>query len=196
MDERLRRTVETYESVADQYADRHADRSGVAEMVRAFLDSLDGRRVLDVGCGPGWETATFADEGLDVTGIDLSPSFLAGARDRTPAGSFARADMRSLPFQSGAFDGIWACASLLHVPRDDVGGTLSEFHRVLADDGLLVASLKRADSTGVAPSPYEEDERHFERYERDSLRSIVTASGFDVVDCVRSERWLRVRART
>jgi ubiquinone/menaquinone biosynthesis C-methylase UbiE len=194
MDERLRETLSTYESVADRYATIHGDRDRVADIVESFLAVLDGQRVLDVGCGPGWESATFAAAGLDAVGLDLTRSFLADACDRAPTAAFLRADMRSLPLADDAFDGVWACASLLHVPREDVPATLREFRRVLVDGGCLAVSVKRADVEPEPGSHYANDRRHFERYTPDELAALVTDAGFTIAERRTSDRWLFVAA--
>ncbi|QLH83197.1 class I SAM-dependent methyltransferase [Halosimplex pelagicum] len=200
MDERVRRTVETYERVADDYADRHGDRSVVADIVEEFVTAVDATgadrgtrgdeaesaetpRVLDVGCGPGWESAAFAGAGFDTVSFDLTRSFLDRARERVADATPVRGDMRALPFADDRFDGLWACASLLHVPEREVPATLAEFERVLAPRGVTLVSLKAAGGSGegVDRSPYDDDRRHFERYDPDRARDLFETAGFEVV---------------
>jgi len=213
MDDRVRRTVETYERVADTYADSHDDRSVVADIVERFLAAVadvdrgdrgtggERPRVLDVGCGPGWESATFADAGLDPVPFDLTPSFLDQARERVPRAPPVRGDMRALPFADDTFDGLWACASLLHVPESAVRSTLAEFERVLADGGVVCCSLK-TDGDGAGDtdtSPYDDDRRHFERYDPERARQLFETAGFSVRDATTGESehdaWVVVTAR-
>jgi len=214
MDERVRRTVDTYERIADVYADRHGgDRSSVADIVERFLEAVEtvdesdrgtGRatpRVLDVGCGPGWESAAFDDAGLDPVPFDLTASFLTQARERVPDAAPVRGDMRALPFADGSFDGLWACASLLHVPEPDVPAAVAEFERVLADDGVVCCSLKTGpgDIGTAAESPYDDDRRHFERYAPERARDLFDDAGFAVLDAATGESehdaWVVVTAR-
>lgn len=217
MDERVRRTVETYESNADAYAEMHDDRAVVADMVSTFLDAVeDGAeapaaggadtglrpRVLDVGPGPGWESAAFADHGFDAVAVDLTMAFLEQTRDREGDVDVVNGDMRSLPFAGDRFDGLWACASLLHVPRGDVPGTLEEFERVLAPGGATVVSIQRergsedAEGEDEGPGPYDDDRRHFEQYEPGEIRAAFENAGFVDVDAAVGEddTWVRVVA--
>jgi ubiquinone/menaquinone biosynthesis C-methylase UbiE len=188
MDE-LARTIRTYERDADAFVEKYETESIAARFWDDVHPAFPGDRVLDVGCGPGPDTETFADRGYDVVGIDLTAAFLQRARDTVDA-PFVRGDMRSLPIQSNAFDGVWACASLLHVPRDAVPDTLREFHRVLDAPGTLVATVKR-DGT----DRHADDDRYFERYTPDGLRALATDAGYDRVAVDHSgDRWLELTA--
>ena len=205
MDERVRRTVETYERIAETYANIHGDREQVAALVEQFTAAVDEEsadalahppRVLDVGCGPGWESASFAEVGFDVVSFDLTRSFLDETRERVPDASVVRGDMRALPFADDSFDGLWACASLLHVPEPEVPSTLADFERVLVDGGVVLVSMKRAggDDGGIEETPYDTDERHFERYEPETLTRLFTEAGFTVRDREADENWVTVCA--
>ncbi|UPV99584.1 class I SAM-dependent methyltransferase [Halorussus gelatinilyticus] len=194
-----RDTIATYQSVADEYEERHRDRSVVRELVEEFLAALDvatdsdAARVADVGCGPGWESAAFADRGHEVVGVDLTPAFLRDAADRAPNASFARMDMRRLGVASDAFDGLWACASFLHVPREDAPATLREFRRVLRPGGVLCLSVARGDGETVGDT-YDDDRRRFTLYRADELRELVADAGFEV-ESVADGDWIQVFGR-
>lgn len=191
-DERLAATAATYETVAGEYERRHRDRSVVADQVARFCEAVvDGGRVrgadcpgpaprvLDAGCGPGWETATFAERGFDPVAVDLTRSFPARTAERVPSAAVARADMRALPLATAVVDGVWACASFLHVPRADAPGTLAEFGRVLRPGGALTLSVKRGTGTAVGDG-YGGDERRFTLYEPEELRGLLADVGFAV----------------
>lgn len=190
MDE-LARTSRAYEADADAFVDKYSAES-IAERFWTDVDSkFPGERLLDVGCGPGADVATFADRGYDVVGFDLTRSFLDEARDNVDA-PLVRGDMRSLPFESNRFDGVWACASLLHVPRADVPATLREFGRVLDEPGTLVATLKREGTDRHAA-----DDRYFERYRTETVRELAADAGFvDIAVEAETDRWLELTAST
>ncbi|WP_323677911.1 class I SAM-dependent methyltransferase [Halorubellus sp. PRR65] len=190
MDE-LARTSRAYETDSDAFVDKYETESIAAR----FWDDVDpkfpGDRILDVGCGPGSDTAAFTDRGYDVVGIDLTRAFVERAHDTVDA-PLVRGDMRTLPFTDSTFDGVWACASLLHVPRRDVPGTLREFRRVLDAPGALVATLKREGTDRHA-----DDDRYFERYASDDVHALATDAGFaDVTVEPSGDRWLQLTAKT
>lgn len=189
----LAETLATYEAVADTYRERHSDRKSIAQFLDRFFDLLEGNRVLDVGCGPGWESATMSEAGKSVVGIDLTSAFLTAARSEAPDTDFARMDMRRLGLAEETFDGIWACASFLHIPRENAPATLREFRRVLAPGGTLFLAVKRGSGTRTGDG-YAEDERTFTLYEPPELRRLVEEAGFEIVRLDAEEAWVQVYA--
>lgn len=197
MDE-VARTRSVYEENSDAFVEKYRSESIAERFGGPFFDALQGKRVLDVGCGPGSDTETFAGREYDVTGLDVTASFLASAREAVPDARFALGDMRHLPFADGSFDGVWASASLLHVPRADVPGTLSEFARVLDDGGVLYCSLKHGEESG-----FDADGRFFERHTPGEVASALVEAGFrpervttsDSDDDVSEAEWVQALAR-
>ncbi|WP_247000085.1 class I SAM-dependent methyltransferase [Halosolutus gelatinilyticus] len=184
MDE-VSRTLDAYESDPDAYVEKYRSVSIAARFGDAFFDALDGDRILDVGCGPGSDLETMVSAGYDATGLDITPSFLRAASDRLPATSLARGDMRRLPFRNGAFDGVWSCASFLHVPRPDAVETLREFRRVLADAGIVYLSVKRSET-----EPRDGEDRYFEYYGPDELRSALREAALEPRRVDVHENWV------
>ncbi|MFC6960512.1 class I SAM-dependent methyltransferase [Halocatena marina] len=195
MDDCVASTIDTYESAAEQYRTRNADRSVVEEFVDQFISALAGNRVLDIGCGPGWESTAFSEHGFDTVGIDLTPAFLQMIQDTAPSVSVARMDMRRLGFADESMDGLWACASFLHVPRSDAQSTLREFQRVLRSDGTLALAVKQGEGEQTG-SVYESDERQFVFYTLDDLNERLRNAGFTVDDSsVTTDGWLQFIAK-
>lgn len=136
-------TIATYDRTADDYA---AGTAGEVRKTRLladwFIKHVIGKKVLEVGCGPGFDAKYFSEHGLAVTAIDLSSGFVAMARKRAPRARVLKMDMRNLKFRAREFDGIWVMASFLHVPKSDGPATLAGFKRVLKLGGLLFISVK------------------------------------------------------
>lgn len=178
----------TYDRIANDYTEDHKNDTWSLAMVERFIQLLPKRaRVLDAGCGPGWETRRFVKAGFRVTGIDLSPKLIALAKRHAPRGRFIVGDMRSLPFTAGTFDGICAKASLLHLLRRDVSRVLESFHRVLSRGGLLLVAVKEGRGSEVAV-----DRAYGYRYERPftyfgyrELVRMLEQSGFRIREEVR-----------
>jgi 2-polyprenyl-3-methyl-5-hydroxy-6-metoxy-1,4-benzoquinol methylase len=112
------------------------------EMALAMLGSVQGLRVLDVGCARGGFCRALADRGANVTGVDLSPRAVELARERV-AGTSARievADAYELPFADDSFDVVSALETPHHVA--DVDALLAECARVLRPGGRIVLSTE------------------------------------------------------
>jgi ubiquinone/menaquinone biosynthesis C-methylase UbiE len=137
-------TTATYDRIAGDFAARWGE--GDVETLAAgrarFAAYLGaGATVLDVGCGPGRDTARLHDLGLRVYGLDRSLGMLVEAHQRHTC-PLLLDDMRHLPAHSGVFDGLWVCASFLHIPKRDGPAVLQEFRRVLRPGGLLYLAVK------------------------------------------------------
>lgn len=196
MDE-VSRTLDAYESDADTYVEKYRDKSIAVQYGDEFFDalqrnpgSLEGKKVLDLGCGPGPDVGIFVSAGYDAVGLDLTASFLREARKQIPAASFVRGDMRHLPFQDDTFDGIWGSASFHHVPRPAALSTLGGCRRVLREGGVVYLSVKR-----VGYEPRDERDRHFEYYRADEFRGLFEDAGFERLDDSVDENWVSVLAR-
>ena len=135
------------EQTMDYY---HRNAAGfVAGTVNASLDqSLTrfaellpaGGCVLDWGCGSGRDSLALRKLGFEVTSADASPSMAAEALAAT--GTTVRVETFGELSEQAAYDGIWACASLLHVKPDDLPDVFERAARALKDGGVLYCSFK------------------------------------------------------
>ena len=141
-----RQTLTLYDREAAAYGLR-SDNLGPHKSLHTFLSRLPpGAAVLDLGCGTGRDTRALIDAGLAVTAIDGSPEMGREAERRIGQ------PVRVLLFEElddvAAYDGIWANASLLHVPRPGLPMVLERVYRALKPNGLLFASFKTGDAGG------------------------------------------------
>lgn len=110
------------------------------DLVLGLADELEGRRVLDVGCGDGAYAVAVAERGAHVVGVDASARMLQAARDRATLKGLTldlrEGDVRQLPFADASFDVVLAITVLCFV--EDANRALSEMARVLTPGGRLV----------------------------------------------------------
>jgi SAM-dependent methyltransferase len=139
-----------YDPVADEYAlkffheldHKPFDR----QLLDRFAERLHGRGpVCDMGCGPGQIARYLSDRGADAFGIDLSAAMVEAARRLNPGLRFEQGDLRTLDAPDGAWAGIAAFYSLIHVAPDEMVPTLHELKRVLQPEGLLLFSFHIGD---------------------------------------------------
>ena len=148
----LERVRDAYSGVADLYIDlvgtsgqSHADDLA---FIRRHLTLQDGS-VLDAGCGPGHLTGYLRSLGVDATGIDMVPEFIAHARATHPDGTYHLGSMTGLDAGNRSVAGILAWYSLIHLPPEQLDGVLAEFRRVLVPGGSLVVDFFDGDEAGA-----------------------------------------------
>lgn len=154
----------SYDSVADGYAAAidQAPYNALYERpaMLGLLPPLEGRRILEAGCGAGWYTEQLLARGARVTAVDASAALVEHTRRRVaalPSGAGERADVRVADLRepldfaaSGGFDGV-VSALVMHYLRD-WSTALAEFRRVLAPGGWLLFSTHHpaADAADLA----------------------------------------------
>lgn len=111
-----------------------------------FLQLLKGRTVADIGCGPGFDLAAFAQHGLTTVGIDGAQAMLDEAAQRSPQSTLCNLDLRApLP---QPVDGIWSMFALLHLPESELAGCFDHWKNALFQGGALALGLVESPITG------------------------------------------------
>lgn len=142
----------------------------MSEILEKFLEQMEeGATILDLGCGSGRDTLAMYELGYDVTPLDGSEEMCKLAEIHTGL-DVLQMDFEDIQFDD-AFDGIWACGSLLHVPKDDMPAMLDRLNEALCENGVLYISVKKGSFEGIR------GERYFCDYMPDELRSMVEKTG-------------------
>jgi ubiquinone/menaquinone biosynthesis C-methylase UbiE len=118
-------------------------------LLTAFLELAGTGTIADIGCGPGHVTRWLAVRHADVIGVDLSPGMIDIARRRAPELTFAVGSMLELPAGDGAWAGIVAAYSIIHLAPDERARACAEFARVTLPGGWLLVAF-HVDSSGFA----------------------------------------------
>jgi SAM-dependent methyltransferase len=142
----------SYDLVADEYVRRIFDELEHKPLDRQLLDRFAAsvREVgpaCDMGCGPGHVARYLHEHGVQVCGVDLSPAMVERARRLTPSVEFCHGDMMALDAQDGAWAGVAAFYSIIHIHREDMARALGELRRVLRPGGLLLLAFHIGDDT-------------------------------------------------
>jgi SAM-dependent methyltransferase len=147
----------------------------VSQNIQALLRHLPGRsqlRILDFGCGPGRDLAAFRALGHQPVGLEGSTRFAAMAREHSGCEVWEQ-DFLALQLPPDSFDGVFANASMFHVPRSQLPRVLRELHATLKPGGVFFASNPRGDNEEGWNRG-----RYGAYHDLDAWRGFMTAAGF------------------
>jgi len=137
-------TLQDYDSKAAAFragTQEHDVRQNIDALLR-HIQAPAPFRILDFGCGPGRDLAAFLQLGHQPVGLDGSKEFVAMAREATGCEVWHQ-DFLALDLPSAHFDGVFANASLFHVPRADLPRVLAQLNACLKPSGVLFSSNPR-----------------------------------------------------
>ena len=171
---------EAYDRRAAERAKRPAPAWELAERDRfGELVVQEGKtRLLDLGAGTGIDARHFADVGLDVVCVDLSPKMVEACREKALEAHVM--DVSDLRFDSGSFDAIYAMNCLVHLPNLQIEKALEAIFDILQTDGLFYVGLyggRRFE--GIWEDDSYEPKRFFSHYPDDELTEVFEQR-FDV----------------
>lgn len=148
-------------------------RASAMAVLQQWLGPLDGRSVLDAGCGSGALAVSLVRLGADVTGIDPQPEAIAAARKRVPSARFEQAGAQDMPFEEGSFDAVVLLNSFHHVPLDLMRDVLRACVRVSRGPVLIIEPL--CEGTFFTCMLPVEDETHIRIAAQAALEASVQA---------------------
>lgn len=142
-----------------------------------------GKVVLDLGCGSGVQTKMLLDEGLEVLGLDISRNMIEQAKKKAPKAKYIVGDMTKLTFRANSFDGVWARASLLHIPKQKVETVLKNIAKVLKPQGIFYLALKEGEGEReIEQERYgRKVNRFFSFFQEEEIAKLIEQSGFEVL---------------
>ena len=189
-------TLDYYNHNAEQFYDSTV-KVAMESIYAPFLRYLpEHGSILDLGCGSGRDTLTFLQKAYQVEAIDYSESLVKKAQELTGLPvrhqSFYELD------EENKYDGVWACASLLHCERQKLPEVLSRILRTLKAGGVLYMSFK------YGSTDREKDGRHFTDLNEQQAQALLReVPGFLLLQQwitvdkrpERSEEWLNILVR-
>ncbi len=159
-------TLKYYQDNAQTFFDGtvNVDMSSLYETFTRHL--APGAKVLDAGCGSGRDAKAFLEMGYQVEAFDAASAMVELAREHTglpvQVMTFADVDWKE------EFDGIWCCASLLHVPAEELPGVMRKLADALKPGGVWYVSFKYGDGER------EVDGRRFTDMDEGKLRALLS----------------------
>ncbi len=150
------RTIRHYERRARDFWEGTRDHD-VSQNMDALLGALDGQgphHILDLGCGPGRDLKALEERGVRATGLDGCERFCEMARAHSGC-DVLHQDFLAMDLPRETFDGVFANASLFHVPKAELARVLGELFHALRPGGVLFSSNPRgAGSEGWSGERY------------------------------------------
>ena len=200
--QRVLQTIEVYERSAKECLARWSQRRHRRPpLLVEWLQCLPAdARLLDLGCGGGQDAGDLAQRGYRVVGLDRTRALLSAGRRRYRALPLVCADLRDLPFQTMSFDGLWAAASLIHLPKPDARRILTDLCRLVRPGGLFAATVthgvkSRLVTDGWLPG------RYIARWRKEEFARAARRAGWTILELrvatnrERKGRWINVIAR-
>lgn len=170
----VERTLDHYQTRADAFREgtRHHD---VRQNIDALLRHIQAPppfAILDFGCGPGRDLQVFTQRGHRAVGLEGAPALAEMAR-ACSACEVWQQDFLQLDLPAARFDGVFANASLFHVPRQELPRVLRQLHATLKPGGVLFSSNPRGNNEESISG-----ERYGAYYDLAAWRSHLAAAGF------------------
>ena len=171
-------TLDHYNQRADDFWQGTRDHD-VAQNIEALLQAIEAKppfTILDFGCGPGRDLKVFAALGHVAVGLDGAARFVAMARDYSGCEVWLQ-DFFKLDLPDKYFDGVFANATLFHVPSQELPRVLRELYETLKPGGVLFSSISRGENEeGWVRG------RYGAHYNLETWRQHLSAAGFVEID--------------
>ncbi|MDD5627127.1 MAG: class I SAM-dependent methyltransferase [Patescibacteria group bacterium] len=179
------RTIKTYNKIAKEYAARGYNNPLFWHReFKIFQKLISGKRVIDIGCGSGKDALLFIKNKFDYIGIDASSGLLHEARKFVKSGKFILMNFYKLKFPQNHFDGFWAAASLLHIPKRRVAKVLRAIRKIIKSQGIGFIALKEKrhlDEGIIKEKKHGGIERYFAFYTKVEFQKILEQNGFKIL---------------
>ncbi len=170
-------TIAHYEDNAESFRVGTKDHD-VSQNIAALLGALPKDKTLDIldfGCGPGRDMCVFKSLGHRPVGLDGSKEFCKMAQQLSDCPTLNQQFLK-LELKDNNYDGIFANASLFHVPSQELPRVLRELHSALRKDGILFSSNPRGNAEGW------QGQRYWHYMEIEASETFLKQSGFRIIE--------------
>lgn len=176
-------TLNSYESTVCEYS-RNTETLHPHLHAKNFIEMLSPHaKIIDIGCGPGRDAKIFQENGLRVVGIDFSPKMIAIAKQNAPKAEFHVMNMERMDFPKEAFEGAWASASFVHLPKKRVVQVFKNIHNFLKTNGVFYLSVKKGTGEALAQDKrYGNMQKFWSFFEEAELVDLLKEANFEIVE--------------
>ena len=171
------KTIQFYNENAESYFKSTATVDFTSTYNRFLKYIPEHGSIIDMGCGSGRDVSAFARMGYEAVGLDASEK-LAEIAEKASGASVIIADMSSWVADE-PFDGIWCCASILHLQNEELRSVFDNLEKNLKPGGVIFISVKSGIETGV-----DEKGRYMRNFTEKELEDLLKSANISV-----TEKW-------
>lgn len=173
-----RLTLEHYQATSDSFREgtwEHDVSQNIAALLR-HIQAQPPYALLDFGCGPGRDLCVLKSMGHTPVGLDGCANFVAMARQASGCEVLLQ-DFLALELPEASFDGVYANASLFHVPRQELPRVLGQLRAALKPGGVLFASNPRGENAEGWNGP-----RYGSYHDWSAWKHLLESAGFEELE--------------
>ena len=175
-------TFASYEKIAVERAKRRSDSQWWQNKFDYFKALVPAGHIIDIGCGNGKDAPLFSSSSdYQYVGVDISPAMLALTKEHAPQSIFMRMNIYCLAFKPACFDGFWATASLLHIPKYNISCALQEIRRIMKQRAVGFIALREGHTEEMVTTDMCGDNRFYAFYHQHEFRCLLEDNGYEVV---------------
>ena len=179
--DRNKLSVDTYNEIAKTYEEKFGEDFTDTIYIDKFLEFLEGKNILDIGCGVGNLTDYIYTKGFLIKGIDLSDEMLKIAKSKYKQIKFYKMDMRSPSFDE-KFDGLMLAYSLFHLSKAEVEKVLPKYYNLLNKNGKMLIILQGGNGEKIINEPLNENLKiFFNYYTIDEITKLLKTNNFNII---------------
>lgn len=190
-------TGEFYDTYSKEYTKTRGENFFISNYLEKefseFMEKLSGKKVMDLGSGPGRDALLFKEKGLHPICVDISAAMVRACKEKGLEA--VQMDIEDLDFENLSFDGVWAYASLVHIPKKRIYNTLARIREVLKPSGLFfVGMVEGSSETSYQNKDKPNKKRFFALYKDEEfgkiLREYFTVVGSKIFSTPKGEKYL------
>jgi cyclopropane fatty-acyl-phospholipid synthase-like methyltransferase len=187
MNEDMKGVKDYYNKTAHEWAEEWYSNETMLPLLKKFIELFDIKpRILDAGCGAGYESMRLMSLGAEVVGIDISDESIKIARVRNPDCRFEVMNFKEIDDSIGVFDGIVSIGSIIHIENHDLQTVFDNFRKIMNDGGFLFVVFVEGDGYSERRSIFEINGEKYNRafylHQPAIIKETAKQSGFQYHD--------------
>ena len=188
IEQKKKYVIDDYNDIVQEYTEEFFDDKSDEKYIDQFLQSLEGKNVLDAGCGNGRDCKYINQKGFKVKGIDLSKEMLVIAKKMVPKVDFEVMDITNITYSDNSYDGIISNCSFFHISVEELPKTLNSFSKILKPNGKLLLILQEGLGEAMIEEPFRKGVYIYINYfSVKQISELLLKHGFEIDSILKEE---------